>query len=255
LTTFLDASWAEPLIVDEADDMLGGGRAIFNEARTHRYLLERWWGDGGDWLTWVMLNPSTAGAFANDPTATRVIRFTRRNGYDGLRILNVNAYQATDPRELATCDDPVGPCNDRMLAEHTRSGPVVAAWGAGGGGRGRRVAAVLRRTAGLRLVCLGTTKAGHPRHPLYVPADQPFVPWAGTDSGAGQTAGSGASSRAPAVPREGGGGAREAQRDAWQAAEVANRAEARRRVLRPRRGASEPSYQAGGNRRMPPGAA
>mgnify|MGYP001575300242 CR=1 FL=1 len=27
---------------------------------------------------------------------------------------------------------------------------------------------------GARLVCLGTTIAGHPRHPLYVRGDQPF---------------------------------------------------------------------------------
>jgi hypothetical protein len=27
------------------------------------------------------------------------------------------------------------------------------------------------------LVCLGTTKDGHPKHPLCVRADQPFVPF------------------------------------------------------------------------------
>ena len=33
------------------------------------------------------------------------------------------------------------------------------------------------RAAGARLWCLGTTKDGHPRHPLYVRGDQPLVAW------------------------------------------------------------------------------
>ncbi|MCO4016060.1 DUF1643 domain-containing protein [Pseudomonas aeruginosa] len=32
--------------------------------------------------------------------------------------------------------------------------------------------------AGGRLWCLGTTKDGHPRHPLYVPGNQALQPWA-----------------------------------------------------------------------------
>ncbi len=36
----------------------------------------------------------------------------------------------------------------------------------------------IRRAAGGRLWCLGTTKDGHPRHPLYVRGDQALLPWA-----------------------------------------------------------------------------
>ncbi len=36
----------------------------------------------------------------------------------------------------------------------------------------------IRRAAGGRLWCLGTTKDGHPRHPLYVPGNQALQPWA-----------------------------------------------------------------------------
>ena len=54
--------WPEPLVCDETGDLTGGyGRAVFNKARTHRYLLERRWREGKP-LTWVRLNPSTAGA-------------------------------------------------------------------------------------------------------------------------------------------------------------------------------------------------
>jgi hypothetical protein len=40
-----------------------------------------------------------------------------------------------------------------------------------------RADAVARIFAGRALWCLGTTKDGHPRHPLYVAAKQPLVPW------------------------------------------------------------------------------
>ncbi len=36
----------------------------------------------------------------------------------------------------------------------------------------------IRRAAGGRLWCLGTTKDGHPRHPLYVRGNQALQPWA-----------------------------------------------------------------------------
>ena len=175
--------WPEPLVCDETGDLTGGyGRAVFNEARTHRYLLERRWREGKP-LTWVMLNPSTAGAFADDPTIKRCIRFAQRDGYAGIQVVNLFALRATDPRELQAHPDPVGPCNDRMLAEATLGAAVVAAWGThqGPGDRGHVVAARLART-GLAMVCLGATKAGHPVHPLArgrarVPDDAPFVPW------------------------------------------------------------------------------
>jgi hypothetical protein len=175
--------WPEPLVCDETEDMTGGtGRAVFNEARTHRYLLERRWREGEP-LTWLMLNPSTAGAFADDPTIRRCIRFAQRDGYAGIKVVNLFALRATSPRELRKHPGPVGLCNDRMLREATRGAAVVAAWGAhrGAGDRGRVIAARLART-GLVLVCLGATKAGHPVHPLArgrarVPDDAPFVPW------------------------------------------------------------------------------
>jgi hypothetical protein len=180
------ADWPEPLVYDETEDMAGGsGRAVFNEARTHRYLLERRW-HHGRLLTWLMLNPSTADAFADDPTIRRCIRFARRDGYAGIRVINLFALRATDPRELQAHPDPIGPCNDRMLEEMTRGAAVVAAWGAHGklGDRGRVVTA---RLAGEPahcppMLCLGVTKDGYPTHPLArgrarVPDDAPFAAW------------------------------------------------------------------------------
>jgi hypothetical protein len=138
-----------------------------------------------------MLNPSTADAYSNDPTLHRVMRFSYAWGCGGLTVVNLFAYRATDPTELRRAADPVGPENDaHLLAAMNESRDTVYAWGAHGGlhGRDKAVRAVLddaygRRPAvaplasalGLSALdarpwCLGTTKAGHPRHPLYLPA-------------------------------------------------------------------------------------
>jgi hypothetical protein len=50
--------------------------------------------------------------------------------------------------------------------------PVVAAWGAS-----------VPRISRVDLRCLGTTKSGHPRHPLYVKGDHPLVPFPSLGSG------------------------------------------------------------------------
>jgi len=169
----------DQLACDYAGDMPGvSARAVFNGPRTFRYLLERRWLPGPV-MTWIMLNPSTAGAFTDDPTVRRCVSFARREGCGGVRVVNLFAFRATDPRELRTHPDPVGPCNDRFINEYAQGSMVVAAWGAGGAlsqrgfSAGRRLAA-----AGTPLSCLGVTVSGHPRHPLYVHRDAPLTPWA-----------------------------------------------------------------------------
>ena len=116
--------------------------AAFNEARTHRYLLARSWQPGLPVMTWIMLNPSTADAFADDPTIRRCVSFARREGCGGIVVTNLFALRATDPRELRLHSDPVGACNDQVIDAHA-CGTVVVAWGAGGNlsGRGGQVAA------------------------------------------------------------------------------------------------------------------
>lgn len=132
-------------------------------------------------MVFVMLNPSTADAEVDDPTIRRCIGFARREGYDALHVLNLYAYRATKPADCFGASDPVGPENDGYLGREFTAAvgagfPVVVAWGANA--RSDRVAAVLRLAPhALTLRCLGMTKGGHPRHPLYVHGDQPLVPF------------------------------------------------------------------------------
>jgi len=162
-----------------AADLLGEATAVLSKDGVYRYLLTRRWGDGPA-ATFIMLNPSTADAFTSDPTITRVVRFARRERCGGLIVVNLFALRATDPRELAARGiDAIGPDCDRFIREATSpKSVVVAAWGAGGALHGR-AAQVTRNLAadGIEPVCLGVTKAGQPRHPLYVRADAPLVPY------------------------------------------------------------------------------
>lgn len=137
-------------------------------------------------MAFVMLNPSTADASKDDPTIRRCMDFARRHNCDLMAVVNLFAYRATDPSKLATAADPVGPENNKHLRDVlARADVVVAAWGAHKmvSQAAERVALV-RRLAGRRLRCLGTTRAGHPRHPLYLPAVAPLTPWP-ADGGGG----------------------------------------------------------------------
>ena len=152
--------------------------AIFSPCRTWRYTLERLWDDAKPLVTFVLLNPSTADESHDDPTNRRGIDFAKRWGYGGVVFVNLFAYRTPHPKVMLRQPDPVGPDNDRHIVEQARkAGVVVAAWGANNTlGRDR---AVLRLLDGTPLQCLGTTKNGHPRHPLYLRSNAPLEPYRG----------------------------------------------------------------------------
>lgn len=161
--------------------------AVLSPCGTWRYRLTRRWADGGVVL-WVMLNPSTADADQDDPTIRRCVGFARAWGYGAIEVVNLYALRTAYPVRLLDHPDPVGPDGDAHLSEAFagRPGLVVAAWGGGARRVGRRRGArrdervrVMAGEAGLALHCLGTTRAGAPRHPLYVPAGKRPEPWRG----------------------------------------------------------------------------
>lgn len=144
--------------------------AVLSSCQTYRYALWRRWSDAPPVL-FVMLNPSTADETQDDPTIRRCIAFAQQWGHGGLIVGNLFAFRSPHPGDLCTCADPIGPDNDAWLDRLAQqSTAVVAAWGNHGAlmNRGQEVAA---RFPNMR--CLGLTKRGQPRHPLYVPADVP----------------------------------------------------------------------------------
>jgi hypothetical protein len=154
--------------------------AQISDCKRYRYLLTRTWNDNRDALPFVMLNPSTADAEIDDPTIRRCISFAEREGAGGIMVANLYAYRATDPTSLWAREDPYGPANDHALMQVASFAaaagiPIVCAWGVHGGRNNRPI--VMMQQAGARLVCLGRTKDGHPRHPLYVKGTQPLEPY------------------------------------------------------------------------------
>lgn len=152
--------------------------AFISPCGQYRYWLERRWDETLPSCAFIMLNPSTADASNNDPTIRRVMDFCLSWGFGGVNVYNLFALRSTDPAALKTHADPVGPDNDAYLGQIPEDATVVAAWGTHGEYRGR--AFEVRRMFGDRLWCLGTTKDGHPKHPLYIKATQakvryPFV--------------------------------------------------------------------------------
>lgn len=160
------------------DALFNVGSAVFSRCETYRYRLTRDGirtpvnGEPRTTVTWIMLNPSTADASVDDPTIRRVRGFSRRAGHYGFIVVNLYALRATDPAELARHDAPNGPDNDAaILAAAEDADQIVCAWGAHPMAP-PRARAVEHLLDGLPLFCLGTTKEGEPRHPLYVPGTQ-----------------------------------------------------------------------------------
>jgi hypothetical protein len=143
--------------------------AEFSPCRTWRYSLSRMWTPGAPLAMFVGLNPSAADEIQDDPTARKCMRFAESYGYGGIILANLFAYWATDPRKLKVARNPVGPDNDHWLtrlADEARI--IIAAWGACGSFMGRDC--VVMDLLG-EVHCLGFTKEGRPRHPLYLKSD------------------------------------------------------------------------------------
>lgn len=169
------------LLGDAAHDVLR--TADISPDGVYRYTLNRIWGAGHGLLPWIMLNPSTADHELDDPTIRRCMAFARRDGYSGITVTNLYAFRATNPRDLLTAADPVGPRNDsvlrRLLLTAAAQGlPVLASWGVNA--NPDRVAQLLEWPGADRLHSIGgVTADGHPRHPLYLPKTAEVAPWPG----------------------------------------------------------------------------
>jgi hypothetical protein len=149
----------------------------FSPDRRHRYSLVHRWNPlfGERLIMWIGLNPSTADEAQLDPTLRRIARFSQRDGYDGFWMANLFGLRTPYPKEMMADPDPVGLENDAsLIAAAGRCDRIVAAWGVSGAYQAR-ADAVVRLFGKRELWCLGTTQAGHPRHPLYVAGDQKLV--------------------------------------------------------------------------------
>lgn len=166
----------------------GASGAIIDD--DYRYLLWRQWSYPENpvdmrWCLFFMLNPSTADHTEDDPTIRRCIHFAKSTFYcHGLMVVNLFAARATDPKVLLSHPEPVGRLNDDYIELAVKKAAVVVcAWGSkadlkywGGERRGSEYALRLMNMHD-QVVCLGRTKHGYPRHPLYLKNETEPVPF------------------------------------------------------------------------------
>lgn len=166
--------------------------AILSLCGRYRYWLVRQWEASKPMLVTVMLNPSTGDHERDDPTILALVHFATLWGYGGLIIVNLNAFQASQPpvmhAEHLAGRDVEGPENNQHLTNalsyaKMMGGPVLVAWGNGGSFRDAHLKfATNAAFAKVPLACLGTTQSGAPKHPMArgkhrIPRDQQPLPW------------------------------------------------------------------------------
>lgn len=144
--------------------------------------------EGENPLVCFGINPSTAVPNNLDPTVTRVSKFASRTPgqFDSWLMFNVYPQISTDPTGMHLALDPdLKAENERHIAQLVdgRALTLLAAWGTLVESRPYLLDAMrdivqLPELQACTWVSLGDpTKAGHPRHPLYLKGCTPFVPF------------------------------------------------------------------------------
>ncbi|HIK19219.1 MAG TPA: DUF1643 domain-containing protein [Leptolyngbyaceae cyanobacterium M33_DOE_097] len=144
--------------------------AVFDPTGTYRYTLWRKWDETQPSVGFIMLNPSRADAELDDPTIRRCVSLAKQWGYGAIAVGNLFAYCTAFPQELKKAKKPIGKENDRYLVELCQQvNTLILAWGNAGSlmARDRAVLKIVQPYT--TAFCLGKTKVGHPRHPLYLP--------------------------------------------------------------------------------------
>lgn len=167
-----------------------------------RYRLDRWWeptlardeytgrpaDDRYRPLVCIGMNPSKADGEGDDQTIGKMYPFARREGANGLVMVNLHPGIMTESGELCRVLLPYGVDDhhwefvDGALCENGVA--FVAAWGKRPDGMSRygwqdriRKVREIARDVGRELVCFGHNGDGSPKHPLYLPASTPLVPY------------------------------------------------------------------------------
>ncbi len=156
--------------------------ALFDKTKEHRFVLWRHWDAAKPYVTWIMLNPSTANADTDDFTTKKCLKYTRDWDYGGLTIVNLFSVVSTNPKNLrglkrfgCTLNKPES--TETIIEESLKSSLVIAAWGKYGSllKRDQEVTNLLV-SKGIKISALQLTILGQPYHPMNVKADaKPFL--------------------------------------------------------------------------------
>jgi len=145
--------------------------AVFDDTKKYRYRLWRRWNSSLPSVCMILLNPTSLGIEAKDPALDRCAALAKKWGFGAIEVVNLFAFRAVRQSDLWHVDDPVGPHNDQHIKRavgHCKT--CVVAWGNLPIGRLDRAKSVLSSLADKDVYCLGVTRLGQPRHPLFIGA-------------------------------------------------------------------------------------
>ena len=145
-------------------------------------------------MVFIGLNPSIANSCRNDRTLIRIINFCSRWNYKNIYVINLFGLISKSPSQLSMSLNPVGEKNDLIIAKvlgFWRKNINCDLW-LGWGDQGKlyrrdlEVLKLIKRLSNLksndnnhskRVLTLGVSKKGNPRHPLYMPNQSLLMPF------------------------------------------------------------------------------
>lgn len=137
--------------------------AEFSKDGKYRYKLWRIWNSDLPIAMCIGLNPSKANVEKNDPTIGILKRMLAKLGYGGFYMTNLYAFISSKPKDLLTCEDPLGENENKLKEVEVLCQDVIACWGSFKQAR-ERIKQVQPNYPELK--CFGTNKDGTPFHPL-----------------------------------------------------------------------------------------
>lgn len=137
--------------------------ADFSECRNYRYALWRIWDQSKPRVMFIGLNPSTANSDTDDQTIQNLRRILIKLGYGGFYMMNLFAWISSKPKELLTCENPIGENDSKLKEVAALCSEVIVCWGAFKQA-GERIKQVLPNYPNAK--CFGKNKNGTPMHPL-----------------------------------------------------------------------------------------
>ena len=167
---------------------------LFSKCRSYRWILKRELLSGKKTVVFIGLNPSRADSLNNDRTLIRVINFCSKWNYKNIYVINLFGLISKSPCQLSKSKDPVGNNNDLITFKVLEfwmkniNCDLWLGWGDKGQlySRDRIVLKLIKNLSNLksndnnyskRVLSLGYSKKGNPRHPLYMPNESFLKPF------------------------------------------------------------------------------
>ena len=144
--------------------------ALLSKDKKYRYSLKRVWDNDKPKVLFIMLNPSLADNYQDDPTIRRLIKFAKLYGYGGFYVGNLFSYITPYPSELLDKDLMFSKKNIHEIKKMTGLiKDVVYGWGNS-----------FEEPEWLKQIisnpkCFGKNKNKTPKHPLYLSYNNKLV--------------------------------------------------------------------------------